>query len=105
MTATVGLNSTSTSTSNSFCTAALISAALEAGGILGNASDQDMHLLYNCGQKIGLGFQIVDDLLDIEEENKTTAVTLLGKIQAKQLAERLLKEALEQLDKLSRPAP
>lgn len=86
-------------------TAALISAALEAGGILGKASDQDMQFLYNCGQKIGLGFQIIDDLLDIEEENKTTAVTLLGKIQAKQLAERLLKEALEQLDKLSRPAP
>lgn len=86
-------------------TAALISAALEAGGILGNASDRDMHLLYNCGQKIGLGFQIVDDLLDVEEENKTTAVTLLGKIQAKQLAENLLKEALEQLDQLSCPAP
>lgn len=86
-------------------TAALISAALEAGGVLGNASDQDMQLLYNCGQKIGLGFQIVDDLLDIEEENKTTAVTLLGKIQAKQFAESLLKEALEQLDQLSCPAP
>jgi geranylgeranyl diphosphate synthase type II len=86
-------------------TAALISAALEAGGILGSASDQDMQLLYKCGQKIGLGFQVVDDLLDIEEENKTTAVTLLGKIQAKQLAENLLKEALEQLDQLSCPAP
>ncbi|MDR2539041.1 MAG: polyprenyl synthetase family protein [Chlamydiales bacterium] len=86
-------------------TAALISAALEAGGILGNVSDRDMQHLYNCGQKIGLGFQIVDDLLDTEEENKTTAVTLLGKIQAKQLTESLLKEALEQIDQLTCPAP
>lgn len=86
-------------------TAALISTALEAGGIIGKASNQDMQLLYNCGQKIGLGFQIIDDLLDIEEENKITAVTLLGKIQAKELAENLLKEALEQIDQLSRPAP
>lgn len=85
-------------------TAALISAALEAGGIIGNASDQDMQLLYTCGQKIGLGFQIIDDLLDIEEE-KITAVTLLGKTQAGKLAENLLKEALEQLDQLSCPAP
>lgn len=86
-------------------TAALICAALEAGGIIGQASDLDMQLLCNCGQKIGLGFQIIDDLLDAEEESKVTAVTLLGKIPAQQLAESLLKEALGQLDQLSRPAP
>ena len=86
-------------------TAALISAALEAGGIIGKASSQDMQLLYNCGQKIGLGFQVVDDLLEVEEENKITAVTLLGKIQAKQLAENLLNEAKSSLSRLSCPAP
>lgn len=86
-------------------TAALICAALEAGGIIGDASNQDMQSLYNCGKKIGLGFQIVDDLLDTEEENKVTAVTLLGKIPATQLAENLLKEAQEHLFELSRPAP
>lgn len=86
-------------------TAALICAALEGGGIIGKASDQDMQLLYKCGQKIGLGFQLVDDLLDMEEENKITAVTLLGKIPAAQLAENLLQEAQEHLSQLSLPAP
>ena len=39
--------------------------ALEMGAIVGNASKEDRHLLYEFGQHIGIAFQIQDDILDL----------------------------------------
>ena len=53
-------------------TGRLISAALEAGGVAGNATDEQLQSLVLFGEKIGRAFQIQDDYLDImAEEGKS----------------------------------
>ncbi len=95
-------------------TAALISAALEIGGIAAEVSPSTCRNLHHLGETIGLSFQIVDDILDIEgnadligkplmsdvENKKSTSVSLLGLARAKILAEQLLTSALDQCEKL-----
>ncbi len=51
-------------------TGALICAAVKAGCILGGGTLQQTHSLNQYGAHIGLAFQIVDDLLDMEEGKK-----------------------------------
>nr|WP_243348410.1 polyprenyl synthetase family protein [Parabacteroides sp. FAFU027] len=46
-------------------TAVLLACALKTGAIIGGASDKDADLLYEFGEKIGLAFQLKDDLLDV----------------------------------------
>lgn len=46
-------------------TAVLLGFALELGGIVANASDEDCQLLKEIGENIGIGFQLKDDLLDV----------------------------------------
>lgn len=46
-------------------TAVLLGFALQLGGILGEASPEDVQKLYDFGVNIGLGFQLKDDLLDV----------------------------------------
>jgi geranylgeranyl diphosphate synthase, type II len=50
-------------------TGRLISAALEAGGVAGNATDEQLQHLVIYGEKIGRAFQIQDDYLDIMAVN------------------------------------
>lgn len=90
-------------------TAALISACLEFGAVIAKTSKADRKLLFSIGQEIGLSFQIVDDVLDIEgapeligkpllsdlARGKATSVSLLGLQAAKNLSETLLCSALE----------
>lgn len=45
-------------------TAALISAALKMGGRIGRAPDEDIKRLAELGRRVGLAFQIIDDILD-----------------------------------------
>jgi octaprenyl-diphosphate synthase len=45
-------------------TAALFSAATEAGGVIAGASDAQTRALFDYGDALGIAFQIVDDLLD-----------------------------------------
>ena len=47
-------------------TAALFSAATEVGGIVGGGTDQQVQGLTEFGNNLGIGFQIMDDLLDYE---------------------------------------
>jgi farnesyl diphosphate synthase len=47
-------------------TAALIRFACEAGAILGRASSQECEALARYGERLGLAFQIADDVLDWE---------------------------------------
>ena len=51
-------------------TAALITAALRIGGIIGRVSSRELKSLTNFGQAMGLSFQIMDDLLDEKEAKK-----------------------------------
>jgi len=45
-------------------TAVLFSASLKIGALIGGASLEDAHNLYDFGINIGIGFQLKDDLLD-----------------------------------------
>ncbi len=51
-------------------TGALLSASIKIGGMIGGASNKELIILDNYGRKLGLAFQIVDDLLDIEGDKK-----------------------------------
>ena len=46
-------------------TSIVLAACLKAGALLGGASESDASLLYRFGEKVGLAFQLQDDLLDV----------------------------------------
>ena len=48
-------------------TGALIEASMLIGAILGGAADQDCRIVEELAAKIGMAFQIRDDILDVEE--------------------------------------
>ena len=93
-------------------TGALIRAALAMGGIAANASPGQLAALDEYGTHIGLAFQVVDDILDVEgdtatlgktqgkdeDANKPTYVKLMGLDGARAEADRLLQQALAALD-------
>jgi len=59
-------------------TGALLSACCEAGAILGRASELEREALADYARALGLAFQVADDLLDAEGDEKN-----LGKAAAK----------------------
>jgi farnesyl diphosphate synthase len=87
-------------------TGALIQAAVLLGAICGNATQIAAVTTYAAN--IGLAFQVVDDILDVESDtatlgktagkdadsNKPTYVTILGLIAAKQHAQKLYEAAI-----------
>ncbi|MBQ9600932.1 MAG: polyprenyl synthetase family protein [Neisseriaceae bacterium] len=90
-------------------TGALIEAAVLLGGLsCPDLNDDQLNLLTIYAQKLGLAFQVIDDVLDCESDtatlgktagkdadaNKPTYVQLLGLTQARVYAERLIDEAL-----------
>lgn len=90
-------------------TGALIRGACRLGCTAAGASAEQIALADQYGAKLGLAFQIVDDILDVTstsevlgkpvgsdaQEGKTTFVTLLGLEQARQKAAVLTEEAKE----------
>lgn len=90
-------------------TGALIRGACRLGCTAAGASAEQIALADQYGAKLGLAFQIVDDILDVTstsevlgkpvgsdaQEGKTTFVTLLGLEQARQKAAALTEEAKE----------
>ena len=46
-------------------TAVLLGFSLEYGAILGGMASKDQELLYEIGVNMGIGFQLMDDLLDV----------------------------------------
>ncbi|MGM9567744.1 MAG: polyprenyl synthetase family protein [Clostridia bacterium] len=96
-------------------TGALIRLSVMAAGILAGVGEDDLKALMNYGDRLGLAFQIIDDILDHEstfeelgkpigsdeENNKTTYITLLGVEGAKKAAEDAAKEADRWAEKLS----
>jgi geranylgeranyl diphosphate synthase type II len=63
-------------------TGALIQASVELGGIAGGASPGIRHALVEYGRAIGISFQIVDDLLDVESTCENTG-KMTGKDEAR----------------------
>jgi len=66
-------------------TAALIRASIVAGAIAGGAANADVERLRRFGDNIGWAFQVVDDLLDVEESSAALGKTA-GKDQAQKKA-------------------
>jgi geranylgeranyl diphosphate synthase type II len=63
-------------------TGALLRASVRMGAILAGASEAEFDALSRYGEHIGLAFQIVDDILDVEESSAT-----LGKTAGKDAAQ------------------
>ena len=52
-------------------TAALLEVSVTSGALLAGAADEDVEKLRSYAQRIGLAFQIVDDILDITSTSET----------------------------------
>jgi geranylgeranyl diphosphate synthase type II len=63
-------------------TGALLRASLRMGAIYAGANDSQYHALSCYGEHVGLAFQIVDDILDVEESSEA-----LGKTAGKDAAQ------------------
>jgi len=59
-------------------TASLFAASCRIGGMLGEASEQEIELLADYGTAVGMSFQIVDDLLDYTGSKKTMGKPVLA---------------------------
>ena len=95
-------------------TAALLESSLMIGAILGGATAEEVAIMEQIGRKVGVAFQIQDDILDVtssmevlgkpigsdEKNNKVTYVTLVGLDRAQAEVARLSNEALELVEKL-----
>ena len=92
-------------------TGALIVFSCEAGAILAKVNDERRKTLIGYAGDIGLAFQIIDDLLDVESSSddigktagkdvragKATLVSLMGVREAKQTAKTVIDDAINQL--------
>ncbi|HLF86789.1 MAG TPA: farnesyl diphosphate synthase [Nitrospiria bacterium] len=78
-------------------TGALIRGAVRLGAIAAGAKDDQLLSLTNYGEKIGFAFQIVDDILDIDGNEKNTYPFILGMEKAGEIGEGLVDEAIDSL--------
>ena len=92
-------------------TAAMIVACMRVGAILAGAEEKKLEALTIYGEKIGLAFQIVDDLLDILgdeaslgkhvgsdiENEKSTYPSMFGIEKSWEMAEALIEDAKEEI--------
>ena len=99
-------------------TGALINAAITTGGILGGGTSEQIRHLHQYAQNIGLAFQIIDDILNVEgdpallgkavgtdqEKKKSTYPALLGLVESRKLADNRVKEALQALEYFDKKA-
>jgi len=100
-------------------TGALFAAAAAIGGEFGGASSQNIDLLKDYGNSLGLAYQAFDDMVDSccspeaagkdvsQDTDKATVVSLLGKDGARKSAIRWLDRAIDAAEKQStiKPAP
>lgn len=95
-------------------TGALIKAAILSGAVLGAAPTNEYKLFEEFGEKVGLAFQIKDDILDIVgdsktmgkkaksdiENDKTTYVTTYGLDECKKMCIDITEECMNILSKI-----
>ena len=102
---------------HSLKTGAMIEAAVMVGARIGGASEKQLKKLSEYAKSLGLAFQIVDDILDIEggevigkeigadaRNKKITYPELLGLKKSKKKAEDLTKKALKSIKDLNQKA-
>jgi geranylgeranyl diphosphate synthase type II len=89
-------------------TGALIHASVTSGAILAEGTEEQVNAISSYGEKIGLAFQIADDILDVEGDSKTmgkgvggdarkkkiTFPAAVGLQKAKEIQGRLVEEAV-----------
>ncbi len=99
-------------------TGALIEASLQCGALLGGADHRQMKMLRAYGRNIGLAFQVADDILNVEGKpemmgkavgtdkllEKSTYPSLLGLEASKQVAKKLVANALQALENFDKKA-
>ena len=92
-------------------TGALLESSMMIGATLAGADDESIALIEKVASKVGLAFQVQDDILDVtstaevlgkpihsdEKNEKTTYVTLLGIDKAEKIVEKESVEAIELL--------
>lgn len=97
-------------------TSRLLQTAAVFGCLSANAGDKAVNAACEYGKKLGLAFQIVDDILDIcgdpaelgkptgsdEKKRKKTYASLVGLDEARQTAKKLTNDALTLLDEFPR---
>ena len=90
----------------------MIRASVVAGAIGGGADDEDVARLKRFGETIGWAFQVVDDILDVEEssaalgktagkdaaQQKATYPSLFGLEKSRQFAKELEDRAMAELE-------
>ena len=95
-------------------TGALIEASMMIGAVLAGATEEQVSLIEDVADKIGMAFQIQDDILDIvgdetklgkpigsdEKNEKTTYVTFAGMEKSKEEVKRLTDQAIKELNSL-----
>ena len=93
-------------------TGALINASVYSGAVLGGASAKQIKSLEKYAENIGLAFQVVDDILNVEGDpevmgkaagtdktrQKSTYPALMGLVPSKEFAWQLVNTALQALD-------
>ena len=93
-------------------TAALITSSLVSGGLYGGANDEHLRRLRSFGQKIGLAFQVIDDVLAVTQTSeqlgktagkdtaaeKVTYPALFGIDESIKRADGLVRAALSELE-------
>jgi geranylgeranyl diphosphate synthase type II len=99
-------------------TGALLTASVRCGALAADADEGQLESLTNFGRKIGLAFQIVDDILDItasseklgktagkdEKVRKATYPALYGIEASRTKARQLITDALEEIRNLGESA-
>jgi geranylgeranyl pyrophosphate synthase len=99
-------------------TGALIAASACAGAIICGADDKEIEAIKDYSLKLGLLFQITDDIIDITQSthvlgktaakdvvaNKATYVSVYGLERSRKLAEKARNEAVAAIDVLDHPA-
>jgi geranylgeranyl diphosphate synthase type II len=94
-------------------TARMFAAAAGLGAIAGGAEDQELEVLLEYGLKLGLCFQVADDILDEtvqseqlgktagkdKQQGKLTYPSLIGLKESQKIASDLTREAVDALDR------
>ena len=81
-------------------TACLITASVKTGGIVAQAEEDKITALENYGRNLGIAYQIIDDILDIQQEksiNRVNYAILIGKEEAEKKAHEFKEKAVSAL--------
>ncbi|MBI4379072.1 MAG: polyprenyl synthetase family protein [Nitrospinae bacterium] len=93
-------------------TGEMILSAVRVGAILSGCEDDELHALTCYGENIGLAFQVMDDILDVEGESeimgktrgsdekmrKVTYPSVFGLSESKKIASRLIENSIQSME-------